>query len=36
LKSWSIAYLVVIPSILIIAPRIQKFVDGIFRSQQNS
>jgi hypothetical protein len=36
LKSWAIAYLVAIPAILIIAPRIQKFVDGIFRPQQNS
>lgn len=31
-KSWCIAYLVVIPSILFIAPRIQKIVDRFFPS----
>ena len=30
LKSWGIAYLVVIPTILIIGPIIQKLVDKIF------
>ena len=30
LKSWGLAYLVVIPAILIIAPRVQKMVDRIF------
>jgi len=30
LKSWGIAYLVVIPAILIIGPIIQKLVDKIF------
>ncbi|WP_373391179.1 DUF2798 domain-containing protein [Flavobacterium magnesitis] len=29
-KSWGLAYVVVIPTILIIAPRIQKFVDWLF------
>jgi hypothetical protein len=28
LKSWAIAYLIVIPVILIISPRLQKFVDN--------
>jgi hypothetical protein len=27
LKSWSMAYLVVIPAILIIGPKVQQFVD---------
>ena len=27
-KSWGIAYLVAIPAILLIAPRVQKLVDG--------
>lgn len=35
LKSWGMAYLVVIPAILIIAPRIQKFVDKIFHPQNS-
>jgi hypothetical protein len=30
LKSWGIAYLVVIPAILIIGPRIQKLVNRLF------
>jgi hypothetical protein len=34
-KSWAMAYLVVIPAILLIAPRVQKFVDKIFK-QANS
>ncbi|TJZ53685.1 DUF2798 domain-containing protein [Sphingobacterium olei] len=29
-KSWGLAYLVVIPAILIIGPRIQKLVDWLF------
>ena len=35
LKSWAMGYVVAIPAILIIAPRIQKFVDGIFRTQNS-
>ncbi|TKC05383.1 DUF2798 domain-containing protein [Pedobacter polaris] len=31
LKSWPIAYLVAVPSILIIAPRIEKLVDYLMR-----
>lgn len=34
LKSWSIAYLVVIPAILIIAPIVQKFVDNLFHKKK--
>jgi hypothetical protein len=30
LRSWGMAYIVVIPAILIIAPRIQKLVDRLF------
>nr|WP_199159139.1 DUF2798 domain-containing protein [Pedobacter sp. ASV2] len=30
LKSWAIAYLIVIPAILIIGPKIQKLVDYLF------
>ena len=30
LRSWGIAYLVVIPAILIIGPQIQKLVDKLF------
>ena len=33
LKSWGIAYLVVIPAILIIGPIIQKLVDKIFANK---
>lgn len=29
LKSWGIAYMVVIPAILIIGPRVQKLVDTV-------
>lgn len=36
LKSWGIAYLVVIPAILIIAPRVQKFVDNLFPKKNDS
>jgi hypothetical protein len=31
LRSWGIAYLVVIPAILIIGPRIQKLVDKLLK-----
>lgn len=30
LRSWGMAYLVVIPAILIIAPRVQQLVDRLF------
>jgi hypothetical protein len=30
LKSWGMAYVVVIPAILIIAPRVQRLVDKMF------
>ena len=30
LRSWGMAYLVVIPAILIIGPLVQKFVDNVF------
>lgn len=33
LKSWSLAYLVVIPAILLIGPRIQKLVDYLFNTK---
>jgi hypothetical protein len=36
LKSWGLAYVVVIPAILIIAPRIQKLVDTFFSKKQQS
>jgi len=32
LKSWGIAYLIVIPAILIISPIIQRFVNRVFSS----
>jgi hypothetical protein len=35
-KSWAMAYVVVIPAILLIAPRIQKFVDNVFKPHTNS
>jgi hypothetical protein len=35
MKSWGIAYIVVIPAILIIAPKIQKMVDGMFPEKTN-
>jgi hypothetical protein len=35
LKSWGMAYLVVIPSILLIAPSVQKFVDRRFKDKSN-
>jgi len=31
-RSWSAAYLIVVPSILIIGPRVQKAVDRLFHS----
>lgn len=31
LRSWSIAYVIVIPAILLIGPRVQAQVDRIFR-----
>ena len=34
LRSWGMAYLVVIPAILIIGPQIQKFVDYLLREKQ--
>jgi hypothetical protein len=35
LKSWAMAYLVVIPCILVIAPRIQLLVDRFFDEKQS-
>lgn len=35
IKSWGLAYIVVIPAILVIAPKIQKFVDGLFPEKSN-
>ncbi|WP_228394391.1 DUF2798 domain-containing protein [Chryseobacterium glaciei] len=32
-KSWGLAYVVALPTILIIAPRIQKLVDYLFDKQ---
>jgi len=31
LKSWSMSYLIVIPAILLIGPKVQKLVDDIFK-----
>ncbi|GGN00209.1 hypothetical protein GCM10010967_37990 [Dyadobacter beijingensis] len=31
LKSWSMSYLIVIPAILLIGPRVQKVVDEMFK-----
>ncbi len=31
LRSWAMAYLVVIPAILLIGPQVQKLVDRIFK-----
>jgi hypothetical protein len=31
LKSWSIAYLIVIPAILLIGPRLQAKIDGLIQ-----
>jgi uncharacterized protein YaaW (UPF0174 family) len=36
MKSWGIAYIVVIPAILVIAPKIQKMVDELFPAKSNS
>ncbi len=36
LKSWGMAYLVVIPAILIIGPRIQNLVDKLLKEQTKS
>lgn len=33
LRSWAMAYIVVIPAILVIGPRVQKFVDRHFASK---
>ena len=33
LKSWGIAYIVVIPAILVIGPLIQKFVDDLLNKK---
>ena len=33
LKSWSLAFLVVVPAILIVAPLIQRFVDFLFKGR---
>ena len=33
LKSWSLAYLIVVPVILIVAPLIERFVDYLFRER---
>jgi hypothetical protein len=32
-RSWGTAYIVVIPAILIIGPRVQKLVDNLFREK---
>ncbi|MCZ4243829.1 DUF2798 domain-containing protein [Pedobacter punctiformis] len=32
LRSWAIAYVIVIPAILIIGPKIQKLVDYLFKN----
>jgi hypothetical protein len=34
LRSWAIAYAVVIPAILIIGPQVQKLVDKIFQASE--
>ncbi|MCF0070289.1 DUF2798 domain-containing protein [Dyadobacter sp. CY261] len=31
LKSWSMSYLIVIPAILLIGPKVQKLVDDMFK-----
>jgi len=36
LRSWAMAYLVVIPAILIIGPRVQKFVEFIFKEKEQA
>lgn len=32
-RSWALAYLVVIPAILVIGPRVQRIVDVLFKEQ---
>lgn len=32
-RSWGLAYIVAVPAILIIAPRVQKWVDHLFKNQ---
>lgn len=34
LRSWLLAYVVVIPAILLIAPRIQQLVDRLFKEKE--
>ena len=36
LKSWAMAYVVVIPCILVIAPRVQRLVDRFFEKTDNN
>lgn len=36
LKSWGVAYLVVIPAILIIGPRVQNLVDKLLKEKKES
>ena len=36
IRSWVIAYIVVIPAILIISPRVQKIVDNLFNKKITS
>lgn len=36
LRSWGIAYLVVIPAILLISPKIQRIVDFLFRKKSDN
>ncbi len=36
LRSWGLAYLVVIPAILIIGPRVQALVDHLFKNKNTS
>jgi len=36
LRSWAIAYLVVIPAILILGPLVQAFVDNLFKRKTMS
>jgi len=35
LRSWGMAYLVVIPAILLVGPQIQKFIDLLFKEKRN-
>lgn len=36
LKSWAISYVVAIPAILIIAPKVQDFVDYLFAGENKN